>query len=74
MCPENVFRNSLAYYYISPLNIQKEEEKYRKKAQFIKSPNHAYDENIQKLYEIRPHRRITKEDLQLFCPDWTIDK
>jgi hypothetical protein len=74
MCPEGIFRNSLAYYYVSPINTQKDESNYRKKAQFVKLPDDPYDENMQKLYEIRPHRRILPEDLKLYVPDWTIDK
>jgi hypothetical protein len=73
MCPENIFRNSLAYYYVSPLSTKKSEDHYRKKAKFIKRPNDSNDENIQKLYEIRPYRRITKEDISLLIPDWTIE-
>jgi len=74
LCPENIFRKSLAYYYVSPLNSQKFEEEYRKKAKFVKRPEDPYDKNIQKLYEIRPYRRITKEDMNLLMPDWTIEK
>jgi hypothetical protein len=70
MCPENVFRKSLAYYYVSPLNTQKNEEEYRKKAKFIKRPQDDYNENMEKLYEIRRNRRITMEDLQLLFHDW----
>jgi Rps23 Pro-64 3,4-dihydroxylase Tpa1-like proline 4-hydroxylase len=70
-CPNDVFRKSLAYYYVSPLNTQKDENKYRKKAKFIKRPQDPYDEKIEKLYEIRPHRRITKEDMNNLMPTWT---
>lgn len=71
-CPENIFRKSLAYYYVSPLNTLKNENEYRKKAKFIKRPEDSFDENIQKLYEIRPFRRITKEDMNLLMPNWNI--
>jgi Rps23 Pro-64 3,4-dihydroxylase Tpa1-like proline 4-hydroxylase len=71
-CPENVFRKSLAYYYVSPLNSQKPEESYRKKAKYVKRPNDFYDEKLEKLYKIRPHRRITKEDMDTYFPNWTI--
>ncbi len=70
-CPNEIFRKSLAYYYVSPLNTQKPEEEYRKKAKFIKRPQDHYDENIEKLYEIRPYRRITKEDMNILMPNWT---
>ena len=71
MCPEGVFRNSLAYYYVSPLNSKKSDNTYRKKAKFIKRPEDKYNEQIQKLYDIRPHRRITKEDMETIMPNWT---
>lgn len=74
MCPDNVFRNSLAYYYVSPLNTQKTEESYRKKAKFVKRPKDPFDEQLQKLYDIRPHRRITQEDIDNLIPDWSVDK
>lgn len=72
ICPENVFRKSLAYYYVSPLNSQKSEESYRKKAKYVKRPQDKFDAGLEELYKIRPHRRITKEDIDLFCPDWKI--
>lgn len=74
MCPDDVFRNSLAYYYVSPLDTQKTEEKYRKKAMFVKRPEDTFDEQLQKLYDIRPHRRITQEDMNSLMPDWSVDK
>jgi len=70
MCPENIFRNSLAYYYVSPLNSNKKENEYRKKAKFIKSPRESYNLNMEKLYEIRRNRRITKQDMQNLFPNW----
>ena len=42
-----------------------------KKAKFVKRPEDPYDENMQKLYEIRPNRRITREDMDLIMPNWT---
>jgi Rps23 Pro-64 3,4-dihydroxylase Tpa1-like proline 4-hydroxylase len=72
MCPENVFRNSLAYYYVSPLNTYKNEDEYRKKAKFIKHPNEEHDERMEKLYKIRPNRRITKEDMNYIMPEWQV--
>jgi len=73
MCPENIFRKTIAYYYVSPLNNQKTEDQYRKKAKFIKRPQDPYDENIQQLYNIRPLRRITDEDIKLLMPNWKIE-
>ena len=71
-CPENMFRKSLAYYYVSPLNTHKPEESYRKKAKYIKRPTDEFNSGLEELYKIRPHRRITKEDMIIFCPDWKI--
>jgi len=70
-CPNNIYRKSLAYYYVSPLNTQKDENNYRKKAKFVKRPEDIYDEKMEKLYEIRPNRRITKEDMDILMPEWT---
>ena len=44
---------------------------YRTKATFIKRPQDPEDERMEKLYEIRPHRRIEKEDMDKIWPDWT---
>ena len=70
LCQENVFRKSLAYYYVSPLNTQKKEEDYRKKAKFVKRPEEPFNKNMEELYEIRRNRRITENDLQLLFPEW----
>lgn len=69
-CPENMFRNSLAYYYVSPLQTHKNEEQYRKKAKFMKLPQEIFSKNMEELCEIRRNRRITKNDLNLLFPDW----
>lgn len=78
MCPEGTYRKSLAYYYISPLIANSNESKigndgsgYRTKATFIKRPQDPEDERMEKLYEIRPHRRIEQEDMNKIWPDWT---
>lgn len=77
LCPENVFRKSLAYYYISPLTNKPSTSKYgddgsgyRTKAAFIKRPNDPNCKKMEKLYKIRPHRRISKEDMEKIWPDW----
>jgi Rps23 Pro-64 3,4-dihydroxylase Tpa1-like proline 4-hydroxylase len=75
-CPENVYRKTLAFYYLIPLENNptkiKQGENYKKgsddsgfrtKAVFSKRPKDPYDPLIKKLYEIRPFRRITEEDL-----------
>ena len=73
-CPPSIYRQSLAYYYVSPLNTTKDETEYRKKAKFVKRPVDNYDPNIQKLYDIRPYRRLTKHDLETIVPDWTVEQ
>ena len=79
MCPENIYRKTLAYYYVSPLVNIKDNNKvgtnsqgYRTKATFIKRPQDKYDEKMEKLYKIRPHRRITEEDMKEIFPEWNI--
>jgi len=72
MCPENVFRKTLAYYYISPFEYSnKESLEYRTKAKFTKKPSDIDYPQMKKLYEIRPKRRIEKEDLDEIWPEWT---
>lgn len=70
ICPDNIFRKTLAYYYVSPLNSTKPEELYRKKAKYVKRPCDPYDKNLEELYKIRPYRRITKEDMNKYFPNW----
>jgi Rps23 Pro-64 3,4-dihydroxylase Tpa1-like proline 4-hydroxylase len=79
MCPENVYRKSIAYYYLSPLENKSDVNKigndgsgYRTKATFIKRPQDVNDERMEKLYKIRPYRRIEKEDMNEIWPDWEI--
>ena len=69
-CPEDKFRKTLAFYYLIPLEnkpqIDKDgvnEDGYRTKAVFRKRPQDPFDPLIEKLYKIRPYRRITDEDL-----------
>ena len=78
MCPEGVFRKSFAYYYISPLISNSNENKigndgsgYRTKATFVKRPTDPEYPELEKLYKIRPNRRIKKEDMDEIWPDWT---
>lgn len=68
ICPEGQFRKSLAFYYVSPLTSLKTE--YRSKAKYILTDDKAKDLNLQKLCKIRSNRRLTLEDLQLYCSDW----
>lgn len=69
-CPEDKFRKTLAFYYLIPLTNNNNKDKlgadndgFRKKAVFTKRPQDPFDPLIEKLYKIRPHRRITDEDL-----------
>lgn len=71
-CPDDKLRKTLAFYYLIPLEnkpqIDKDgasEDGYRTKAVFRKRPQDPFDPLIEKLYKIRPHRRITDEDLIL---------
>ena len=73
LCPDNIFRKSLAYYYVSQLNTKKNENQCRKKAKFVKRPDDTFDENMEQLYNIRSNRLITKEDMDLLMPDWSIE-
>ena len=69
-CPPGILRKTLAYYYISPLVTKKEdvrighnEEGYRVKAAFRKRPDDPYCLIKDALYQIRPHRLITEQDM-----------
>jgi Rps23 Pro-64 3,4-dihydroxylase Tpa1-like proline 4-hydroxylase len=76
-CPEGVFRQSFAYYYVSPIVTGSKENKvgndgsgYRTKACFIKRPSDPYDERMEKLYKLRPLRLITQKDMDEIYPEW----
>lgn len=76
-CPKDVYRKTLAYYYMSPLNNPSTENKigndgsgFRTKATFVKRPQDKEDERINTLCKIRPHRRIEKEDMDAIWPNW----
>lgn len=78
LCPEGTYRKSLAYYYVSPLKAFADTKKfgatkdgYRTKASFIKRPLDPYSEQMKKLYEIRPYRRIEETDMMEIWPEWT---
>ena len=79
-CPEDEFRKSLAYYYISPLineadskKIGSNESGYRTKATFVKRPQDPEDERMNQLYKIRPYRLINKKDMEEIWPEWNSD-
>jgi Rps23 Pro-64 3,4-dihydroxylase Tpa1-like proline 4-hydroxylase len=78
LCPENEFRKSFAYYYISDLETKKDNNKFgsnkdgfRTKATFIKRPSDEDLIQMKKLYEIRPNRRITQDDMNEIWPEWS---
>jgi Rps23 Pro-64 3,4-dihydroxylase Tpa1-like proline 4-hydroxylase len=73
-CPDDKYRKTLAFYYLVPLESNNDnnnnkkgagKDGYRTKAVFTKRPQDAYDPLIEKLYKIRPHRRIIPEDLKI---------
>lgn len=68
MCPECQFRKTLAFYYMSPLKSLKNE--YRNKAKYILIDDDKNDSNLQNLCEIRSNRRLTIDDIKLYCPEW----
>jgi Rps23 Pro-64 3,4-dihydroxylase Tpa1-like proline 4-hydroxylase len=74
LCPTDVFRVSLAYYYVSPLNNINKNKNYRQKAKYTKRPEDPYNANLEELYKIRETRRITPEDIAKYFPEWKIEK
>ena len=66
ICPEGQFRKSLAFYYVSP--IQSMKTIYRNKAKYIIRDEE--DNNITILCKIRENRRLTENDINLYCPKW----
>ena len=68
-CPEGVFRKSLAYYYISPLEskgsinkIGGQEDGYRKKATYTLRPEDEKSDYLLRLIKIRSERRLNVDD------------
>jgi len=81
VCPKNVYRKTIAFYYISDIINKSSTKKlgsnntgFREKAVFVRRPQEPYDEKMEKLYKIRPYRLITKNDLDEIYPDWTYEK
>jgi Rps23 Pro-64 3,4-dihydroxylase Tpa1-like proline 4-hydroxylase len=79
LCPQDTYRKTLAFYYVSDLkndkNVDKkgaDENGFRTKAIFVKRPSDPCDERMEKLYAIRPHRLITSEDMKEIWNDWNI--
>lgn len=78
LCPNNVYRKSLAYYYISPLTSHSHKNKigndgsgFRTKATFTKRPEDPNLSQMEELYKIRPLRRIETDDLKTIWAEWT---
>jgi hypothetical protein len=72
MCPEGIFRQTVAVYYMSALETRKKEDEYRKKAKFVKKGcEFSEDPRLEKLLKIRPMRRIEQSDMQEIWPDWS---
>ncbi len=82
-CPKGQFRKSIAYYYVSPFpadsldiandnDINKAKKEPRLKASFVPRPGDPVHEGLAELYRIRPHRRITKDDLARHYPEWSV--
>lgn len=79
-CPDDVLRKTLAYYYVSPLINEDNENKigagdsgFREKACFTMRPTDIQDPRILKLLSIRPIRRITEDDMNEIYPEWNIN-
>jgi len=77
-CPDNESRKSIAYYYISELENNPDNNKignngsgYRQKATYIN--NTSYKE-IDEFIKIRPLRRIEQHDILQIWPDWNSEK
>ena len=70
-CPENQYRKTLAFYYVSPISSNKNEEEYRKKATYtITNENDKKNAGLKMLCEIRANRRLTCQDIQCYYSDW----
>ena len=65
--PADTGRQSLAIYYVSP---PREGVTHRSKASFRPLPDQTVSAGLQKLYELRPYRRITPEDVQQHVPEF----
>lgn len=77
LCPEGIFRKTLAYYYVSDMIHESYESKigndgsgFRKKATFVCRPDEENKDKIEPFLEIRPIRRIEKSDVNEFWPEW----
>ena len=67
-CPHNVYRKSLAYYYVSPMTERKAH--HRRKATYFLIASKSYPKNMERLCSIRAERLITKRDVDELFPGW----
>lgn len=68
-CAPDVFRKSVAVYYVSEPRAG---VTHRLKAEFFPKPGQSVEPRLRRLYDIRPHRLITPEDLADW-PTWRSD-
>ena len=66
-----IFQTNDYSWHGLPEKIMCPENVFRTKARFTKKPSDIDYPQMKKLYEIRPKRRIEKEDLDEIWPDWT---
>ncbi len=69
-CPDDIFRKSIAIYYVSNPRDNLTE---RYKAEYFPQLNQPVNDNLKKLYEIRKNRLITDDDLNEIYPNWKTD-
>ena len=77
LCPSEVYRKSLAYYYISDLVSKPDFDKvgndgsgHRLKATYVQHPHYPKNDKFEQFIKIRPKRRIEKEDIEKIMPEW----
>ena len=73
------YEDAEIYYFENDIKNEKNVDKlganengFRKKAVFVKRPSDPYDERMEALYKIRPHRLITDQDMENIWSDWNI--
>ena len=81
LCPLGKYRKSLAYYYISDLVTKPNKNKvgndgsgHRLKATYVQHPHYPKNEKFQEFIDIRPKRRIEKEDIERIWPEWNAEE
>jgi hypothetical protein len=69
LCPADKQRRSMAIYYASE---PRKHATHRLKAEFVASgtDEERFREGTDEMRKIRVHRRLTKEDVQRFTPEW----